>query len=283
MGGVVSTAGEVIHARDRWSEPGDRAPSRFRASLRSGARVGGELLVTAGLVVAMFVVYQIWITDVFQARTQDRLRRELARTWAAPAAVPTPPPVADAAPPPAASAPARTPPATTPPPRTPAAGAGAQTGLGRGMAVLHIPRFGADYAPVVVEGVSVADLKLGPGHYPGTALPGQVGNFVVSGHRTTYGGPFGRLDELRPGDPIVVEIRNSYFTYLVTRSKVVAPNRTDVVLPVPEKFGVVPTKSALTFTTCHPRYSAASRLVVFAELGETTPKSAGRPAALAGG
>ncbi len=216
-----------------------------------------ELLITAGLVVALFVVYELWVTDILQARTQSRLRSGLSREWAAAA---------------------------------PAVWPGGSSGLrptvpavGDGVAVLHIPRFGSGYAPVVVEGVSDGALRQGPGHYPGTAWPGEVGNFVVSGHRTTYGRPFSRLDELRVGEPVVVEVRDRYFVYRVTGSDVVDPARTDVILPVPEQPGVRPTKSLLTFTTCNPKYSASTRLIVFGELTGTWLKSAGPPPELAGG
>src|SRR6185369_89166 len=209
----------------------------------------GELLITLGLVVALFLAYELWITDVFQARTQSRLHNRLAATWAVPAR-----PAAPAPPPPA-------------PPLHPA--------LGAGFAVLHIPRLGAGYAPVVVEGVGAEQLQEGPGHYPGTAMPGQIGNFVVSGHRTTYGKPFNRLDELRPGDPLVVEISDRYFVYRMTRSEVVAPTRLDVTYPVPEQLGKTPTSAVMTMTTCNPKYSAKTRLIVFGTLDKTVMKAPG--------
>jgi sortase A len=209
-------------------------PRRAQGPVAVVARSIGELLITAGLVVALFLGYQLWITDIFQARTQARLHHELSQTWSAPA-------------------------------------------VGDGFAVLRIPRFGADYAPVVVEGNSEAELRNGPGHYPDTAMPGEVGNFVVSGHRTTYGKPFSRLDEMRPGDPIVVEVQDRYYIYRMTRSEVVAPNRLDIVGPVPEHPGARPTEAVITMTTCHPRYSAQSRLIVFGVLDRTVGKSAGVP------
>ncbi|WP_420848588.1 class E sortase [Protofrankia coriariae] len=217
----------------------------------------GELLITVGAVVALFVVYELWVTDMTQAHTQNRLRSELSRQWAS--AAPTVGPGTSSGSRPAAPTP------------------------GDAVAVLHIPRFGSGYAPVVVEGVSASALREGPGHYPGTAWPGDVGNFVVSGHRTTYGRPFNRLDELRIGEPVVVEVRDRYFIYRVTGSDVVDPTRTDVILPVPEQPGVPPTKSLLTFTTCNPKYSARTRLIVFGELTDTWPKSAGSPPELTGG
>lgn len=146
--------------------------------------------------------------------------------------------------------------------------------------MLRIPRLGRGYQQVVVEGVTSGDLQKGPGHYPGTALPGRLGNVVISGHRTTYGHPFNRLDELRPGDAIVLEVRDRYFTYRVTTHRVVDPGDVAVTLPVPDRPGARPARRLLTLTTCNPKYSAATRLVVHAELADTTTKSTGPPPAL---
>ena len=126
----------------------------------------------------------------------------------------------------------------------------------------------------------VADLKTGPGHMPGTAMPGQLGNLVVSGHRTTYGAPFSRLDELEVGDPVVVETRDAWFTYTVTGSEIVAPSAVEVAYPVPGQAGATPTRRLMTLTTCHPRYSARQRLIVSAELSATDAKTGPPPAAL---
>ncbi|MCL9761720.1 class E sortase [Frankia sp. AiPa1] len=246
--------------------PGGFGP-RHRRTLGAGrvwigrlARGGGELLITAGVVVALFLGYQLWATNLLAGRTQDRLHHQLEQTWSRPAPAP-----------PGSGAPRM---AVPPLPAVP---------LGDGVAILRVPRLGRDYAPVVVEGVSAADLRRGPGHIPGTAMPGQIGNFVVSGHRTTYGKPFNRLDELKVGDALVVEVRDRYYTYRVTGSEVVTPNRLDVTYPVPKRPGVAPTKSLLTLTTCHPKYSASHRLVVYGGLVGVTEKSAGLPPALAAG
>jgi len=111
---------------------------------------------------------------------------------------------------------------------------------------------------VVVEGVEVEDLKKGPGHYPDTALPGQLGNMVISGHRTTYGAPFYRLDELKVGDEITMFDANGPFVYKVTESKIVLPTEIGVIAPSSD--------ARLTLTTCHPRFSAAKRLIIVAQL-----------------
>lgn len=130
------------------------------------------------------------------------------------------------------------------------------------MARVRIPRIGVD--KIVVEGVGTEDLKRGPGHYPGTPLPGQLGNAAIAGHRTTYGAPFGDLDELVEGDAIIVETLAGSFRYLVETSIVVSPDQTEVLDPTPT--------AHLTLTTCHPRFSARQRLVVRAAL-DTTPST----------
>lgn len=115
----------------------------------------------------------------------------------------------------------------------------------------------------VVQGISLGDLQRGPGHYPGTALPGGRGNFAVAGHRTTYGAPFFNLDQLRRGDEVVVTARSGkVYTYRVRSQEIVAPSDTWVIEPDPLGNG----RKTLTLTTCNPRFSNAQRLIVFAEL-----------------
>ena len=115
----------------------------------------------------------------------------------------------------------------------------------------------------VVQGVTLADLQRGPGHYPGTALPGDKGNFAVAGHRTTYGAPFFNLDQLRKDDEVLVTTRGGKkYTYRVNSQKIVSPGDTWVIEPDPLKSG----ERMLTLTTCNPRFSNAERLVIFAEL-----------------
>jgi sortase A len=119
-----------------------------------------------------------------------------------------------------------------------------------------IPKIGVDV--VLVQGTGRGDLREGPGHWPETPLPGLGGNFVVSGHRTTYGGPFLKLDKLAAGDEIDVLLPYVAATYRVTRTVVVRPDQTDVVT----QRGV----EELSLATCHPVYSARQRLVVKAEM-----------------
>ena len=221
--------------------------------VRTTMRGVGQTLITLGMVVLLFCVYELQFTNVVAAREQDRQSKQLSQLWTEPAPPPAPgvPPVV----------------------LTPLGG--------DAFAKLHVPALEGYEAVNIVEGVSVADLKKGgPGHIPGTALPGALGNVVLSGHRTTYGAPFNRWAELAPGDEIVIETRDQWFTYAVTGSTIVAPTAIEVTYAVPGDATATPTKRLLTMTTCNPKYSARERLIVSAELTATDPKSAGLPAAL---
>ena len=251
--------------------------SRSADVARTVLRGTGQTLITVGVVLLLFCVYELKVTNLVTARAQEQLADDLRAQWDAPIAAP---PSSSASPTPVPTSGAAVP---APPTAAPTQAAVPPVELGTGIAVLRIPRLGDwnDRPPVVVEGVSTSDLKKGPGHIPGTALPGEVGNVVLSGHRTTYGAPFERFDELRPGDAVVVETRDTWFTYTVRGTRIVRPSAVEVTYPVPGDRGATPTKRLLTMTTCHPRFSARQRMVVSAELTATDAKASGTPAALA--
>ncbi|HEY1733439.1 MAG TPA: class E sortase, partial [Acidimicrobiales bacterium] len=121
---------------------------------------------------------------------------------------------------------------------------------------IQIPSIGLDQ--VFVEGVATAELAMGPGHYPGTPLPGERGNVAIAGHRTTYAHPFYDLDQVTPGGTIVLTTAQGIFVYTADAEQVVQP--TDVAVVGSSS------RAVLTLTTCNPRYSAATRLVVTATL-----------------
>jgi len=123
-------------------------------------------------------------------------------------------------------------------------------------AVIRIPKIGLNQA--VVDGVSGSHLKQGPGHYPGTAIPGYTGNSVISGHRTTYTKPFYDLDLLGAGDPIIVDTPDGSYRYIVESAHVVAPDDASLLAATD--------RAVLTLTTCTPKGTALSRLVVVAVL-----------------
>lgn len=131
---------------------------------------------------------------------------------------------------------------------------------------IQIPSIGADW--YFYEGVDLSILKDGPGHYMGTPLPGQPGNAAIAGHRTTYGAPFNRVDELKSGDEITITyVTGAEFTYSYRTTEIVTPDRTDV-LQAKDFDGDGETDNMLTLTACHPKYSARERIIIRARLEE---------------
>lgn len=226
-------------------------------SLARGAVRGlGELCVTAGVVLLLFVGYQLVWTNVLAHRAADHVGDVLRDDWARPDGGSQPPGGSIRL---------------------------SSSDFGKGFAFLHVPRLGRSYSVPVVQGVSLPDLARGVGHYPRTALPGQVGNFAVAGHRATNGEPFAHLDRIRVGDRLVVETRRTWFSYVVDRVQIVAPTDVWVVEPVPGRPAATPTRALITLTTCNPRWASTQRLVVFGHLTDRRPTTEGRPAVLAGG
>jgi sortase A len=218
----------------------------------------GKVLIGAGVLLLLFTAYQIWGTSYQESRTQSSLRSQLQResnsaqiTHALAEAtaldkLPTGPP--------------NTAPRTADPPE------------GEPIGDIRIPVIGLNQ--VVVEGTNTPDLRKGPGHYTGTPLPGQGGNAAIAGHRTTYGHPFYNLDSVKVGDPIVLTTLQGIFVYDATRSIVVSPSDTDVIKNV--------FANVLTLTTCNPRFSASTRLIVQGKLvhSQLFPNSGLKTAAL---
>lgn len=211
---------------------------RFAAAL-------GRALITAGVLTLLFAAYQLWGTGIYTAQQQDSLRHqftsELHKTAPSTPTTTTP-----------ASATTTTSPPSPPLPPT-----------GDAVAQIRIPKIGVD--DIVVNGVGVDDLRKGPGHYPQTPLPGQQGNAAIAGHRTTYGAPFGNLDQLSSGDDIFLRTLQGSFTYRVYSQSVVDPGDVAVLNADPGR------PATVTLTTCNPKYSASQRLVVQASLESPNP------------
>ena len=136
-----------------------------------------------------------------------------------------------------------------------------QISTGDGVGSIRIPRIGASYN--VVQGTDERSLEEGPGHYPETALPGMGQTVAIAGHRTTYLAPFRFVNELRPGDPIIVTMPYGRFTYAVQRLQIVVPTDVGVI----DDVGY----DQLVLSACNPLYSAAQRIIVFARLRSVTP------------
>jgi sortase A len=219
----------------------------------------GTSLIVLGLLMFLFVGYQLWGTGIEEAQSQNKLEDRFTEIAATTTSLP-----------PTSISPAITEPAvtTTLTPPQPVV-----IKEGDPMAIIDLPTIGV--SKYVVAGVETADLKKGPGHYPGTPFPGELGNASIAGHRTTYGEPFRHLDDLNIGDPIIVtDLLGRKFTYLVSNQQVVGASDSWVVATTD------PTKAILTLTTCHPEFSAKQRLIVSAELDVTQSEIATNPAAV---
>ena len=245
----------------RWYARRDGEAGAIPAQQRMGpvrrtVREIGLTLITLGVIVLLFVAYQLFGTNIAEAHSQSNLKKSFAAEVAHNRGTPVSHPADN----PALGGP------TTSTPGTPTSGA---------IDELVIPKMGID--KYVVQGVGEADLRRGPGHYPNTPLPGQVGNSAIAGHRTTYGAPFFDLDKLGPGDDVfIINTDGTRLDFKVTGTKVVSPDNVSVLDPT--------TFPQLTLTTCNPRFSATSRLIVFARLAAnvaplaTPPTTAPPPA-----
>lgn len=139
-------------------------------------------------------------------------------------------------------------------------------GRGDGIGRIEIPEIDVDTA--IVQGTDTASLKRGPGHYPGTDLPGEDGTVGIAGHRTTYGAPFRHIDALKRGDRIEVTMPYGRFSYEVERLAEVTPDRVDVVKDVG--------RPRLVLSACTPLFSSARRIIVFARQVSPDGTPAGR-------
>lgn len=217
----------------------------------------GRTLIAIGLLLFAFVGYQLWGTGIQTAQAQRRLSQEfdqlLDSTTSLPATststTPSTDPTDSVTPDTTAVTPSTQPPPLIGPP-----------GAGEPLARLDIPAIDLE-DKIVIEGVSAGDLEDGPGHFPETPLPGQYGNSAIAGHRTTHGQPFYRIDELEAGDEIIVTTLAGRYVYVVTGQTIVGPDDYGLVIPTTD-----PDTATLTLTSCHPRYSAKQRIVIFSEI-----------------
>lgn len=219
--------------------------NRYRRRVRRAVNAFGRVLVTVGLLMLLFVAWQLWGTGIYESAQQSALRSDFdqQRADSREAAKPV------------SGTTTTTQPLPPPPDGDP-------------VAVIRIPKIGVD--STVVQGISVPDLRKGPGHYPDSPMPGQLGNAAIAGHRTTYGAPFNRLDELTPGDEISVQTLTGTYRYSVTQQLIVTPKQTEVLDQTPT--------ATLTLTTCNPKYSARERLVIKASLDPAKSPQPTKPA-----
>ncbi|MCX7620879.1 MAG: sortase [Acidimicrobiales bacterium] len=269
----------------------------------------GKAMIAAGVLILLFVAYQLWGTGFQTAQAQEALKKEFearlaevtarndgqvsttARDGEQAPSAPEGPPAPSGTSASRSSLPgedggqsrqhdnangggtaAKGATVTVEPPRTADTRPLARQ-WGDPIGQIQIPKIGADF--YMIEGVDLSLLKEGPGHFPETPFPGQPGNAALAGHRTTYLAPFNRIDELEPGDLITIRTEQGRFTYEVMAQ----PTGLGHYIVGPEALEILEDKgdNRLTLMACHPKYSAAERIVVEAKLignpAEPTPRS----------
>ena len=260
------------------AEPADRDAVADRGVVAAPARrhvsvvgVAGELLLTAGALILLFLGWQLWWNDAIMASQQSDAASDRSLDWleegrksAQDGGTATPPaegadygePIVD------------------------------DTDLddGEAFAVMFVPRFGEDSQRTIAEGVGLDVLNsfdLGVGHYPGTQMPGAVGNFAIAAHRSAYGGGMHEIEQLQLGDAIYIQTRDGWYTYRFRDLEYVTPETTGVLAAVPHHPDLTPTDRVVTLTSCNPLYSTAERIIAYGVLESWQPAAAGAPAEIA--
>mgnify|MGYP001033075355 CR=1 FL=1 len=237
-------------------------PRRRHPAGAAVVSVIGELLLTLGAVVLLYVVWQLWWTNIEADSVQSKAVGEMTRSYDGPLE-----------------------PALGEVPDATAVGEPVvmdEGPVGTEIGVVYIPRLGQDYSRPVIEGTTSQVLDtLGLGHYEGSAMPGEQGNFAVAGHRQTNGAVLDAIDTLREGDRIHVRTADGYYTYRYAQTRIVRPEDTAVIAPVPGEPEEPADGRYMTLTSCHPRYGDTERIVVHAELESWRPNSAGPPPEIA--
>lgn len=248
------------------AQPTRRSRRRRRRSRATFTSVLGELLLTAGVLVLLFVAWQMWIGDLIISAQNNGEGQSVSDEWAQ-QDPPEPPPVVEDDD------------GTTwyEPPLL------EHPDNGVPFAQMHVPRFGSDYNVKVAGGTSrPVTLDNGwIGVYDQSVMPGQVGNFSVAGHRTTWGFPLNRIDKLRLNDAIVIETPEGWYTYRFRTLQYVTPDSVDVLMDVPQVPEAETGERYMTLTACSPLYSLAERIVGYSVFEGFQPRAEGPPDSLA--
>ncbi|SMH49234.1 sortase A [Rathayibacter oskolensis] len=255
------------------AEAGQLRPRTTRRRARPRRRISffgvvGELLITAGVLVLLFLGWQLWWNDAVIAGQQTSEAAELRQSWGDTETVPAPQPTETAGEAPAGYG-----------DPVVASVAAIDTSFGN----LYIPRYGDGWVRTIAEGVDAAGVldEGSIGHYPGTQMPGEIGNFALAAHRSAYGGGMHLIDELQLGDAIYIETADGWYTYRFRNLEYVQPSDVQVIDPVPWTTDVAPTDRLITLTSCNPLYSTAERIIAYGVLESWQPRSAGAPAEIA--
>ncbi|MEO6116360.1 MAG: class E sortase [Pseudolysinimonas sp.] len=261
------------------NEPGDSEPtvapaeqtSRPRSHSRTAKKkrprrrvsvvgVLGELLITAGVLVLLFLGWQQWLGDIIVGNQLYGQSVQQSQQWIK-AAGPTKNATVDPAAPPVITA---------------------SLSSGKVFGYLYIPRFGSDYARPIAQGTSLGVLNKGNlGHYPTTQMPGAVGNFMVASHRKAYGGDLEHINNLRVGDHIFVGTADGWYQYTFRNLQFVTPTDVAILDPVPDQPGLQPGDRIITLQSCNPFFSTAERIMAYGTFDTFYPIAGGPPAEIA--
>ncbi|MBN9140388.1 MAG: class E sortase [Micrococcales bacterium] len=241
-----------------------------RRSLRARRRVSvvgiiGELLITSGLVVLLFIGWQLWFYDGIVGNELQQQANAQSQRWnEQAAATPSPDP---------SETPDPDEPSTDAPPVQAAPANAQQFGM------LVVPRWGADYYRPIAQGVGVYDVlnKGELGHYPSTQMPGEVGNFAIAAHRTTKGGSLHNIHELQLGDHIYVETAAGWYLYSFRNLEYVRASGVGVLDPVPQDPSTAPSERYITLTSCNPILTSVERIIAYGVYEGFFPRDASKP------
>ena len=228
-----------------------------------------DILLTLGVTALLFCAWYVWVGDVVAGIRQDAASQKLAQSWVTTRELPEfDRNMGDSTGTVVGSAP----PVTRPP------------GIGKAFATLIVPRFGKNYERSIAQSVDVAkvlnNMNTGVGHYVTSDALGEVGNFALAGHRTTYGAAFGSIDTLRVGDRIYLETPKGWYIYRFRNMEWAYSSDSTVLNPVPQ-LSISPKQRILTMTTCHPKLSSAERFIAFSVFETFVPRQVGMPAEVA--
>lgn len=231
------------------------APARAPRKRRKVSLIGvfGELLLTAGVLVLLFLGWQVWLNDIIVGGQLNEESVQQSQEWqheltGVGQGTPADPPVL-------------------------AAPENAQK-----FALLIVPRWGADYYRPIAQGVGKDVLNHSNiGHYPTTQMPGEVGNFAIASHRSAHGGNLHDLHQLHVGDHIYVETADGWYLYVFRNLEYVRPTGVGVLDPVPQNPDIQPTQRMITVMSCNPFFSTAERIVAYGVFDRFYPRAGGPP------
>jgi sortase A len=258
----------VLGKLERVSYP-TRRSIRKRSKLMRLTGVTGEVLLTTGALMGLFLAWHLVWNDAIQGERQNQSAMSLAQQWQAPTQ----------------SSPQDAPPSSATKPSDEEPPVMAATAEGQAFALLYVPRFGNDYVRSIAEGVDLETVlnsrTLGIGRYLESNQLGEVGNFGIAAHRTTWGATFGDIGELRIGDRIYVEVPEGWHAYQFRNLEYVWATEVDVLNSFPKMNAEAPGSRVITLTSCHPRFSEAERIIAYGVYEGWFPRESGPPSEIA--